>query len=95
MDVTVLELFMKLRDVVMIGMGHNTKVVALILPSSKMEDLKFTMGFCDDHNQYELHIIDMTRPGEGEREQHSIGEMTPFESMLDQDASEFWKKFGI
>jgi hypothetical protein len=30
-----------------------------------------------------------------EEQHHSMDERTPFESMLETDAAEFWKKFGI
>lgn len=92
MEVTVRQLFMKFIPLMAIGQG-SLRVVSLILPESKMESLEFTFGYCLEHKCLELHIIDPR--GLEKEDQHNIEEKTPFESMLDTDASEFWKKFGI
>jgi hypothetical protein len=96
MDVTVSELFRRFAALVAAGQGH-IKVTALILPSSKMEDLAIFYGYCKEHECVELHIIDPEGLLEEKEEEqhHSMDERTPFESMLETDAAEFWKKFGI
>lgn len=94
MYVNVREIYKRLAILMMIGQG-DVRIVALIMPESLMENLEFTYGYCIEHDCYELHIVDSSMLKEGDKQLHQMEEMTPFESLLEEDAAEFWKKFGI